>query len=156
VPGSRASGFSHPWPKRIHLPAPEDDAAQDQVEPPRESARVTGFMVGNMHVSWSSMPGAVAPLSFDNLLGGRVPPTVESQVPSPKGNVGLSLQPLTSFVEPLFGHALGDGADLSAHSTNIDLMRFELASKPMVVRQRGTGVNAHGTRALRRSCLTLR
>jgi hypothetical protein len=48
VLGSRASGFLHPWPKRIHLAAPEDDATQDQVEPPGESAGAAGFMVGNV------------------------------------------------------------------------------------------------------------
>jgi hypothetical protein len=65
------------------------------VEPPGELARAVGFMVGNVHVPWSSMLSALAPLPSDDLSGHQDLPMVESQVPFPKGKPKPSRQPST-------------------------------------------------------------
>jgi hypothetical protein len=69
MPGSRIASFSHPWPKRIWLFAPETDSALDQIVAQGGVADATGFMVGDVHVSWlPSLVGTTAPS-----LGGPSP-----------------------------------------------------------------------------------
>jgi hypothetical protein len=64
---------------------------------------------------------------------------------SRKGKPVLPYMPHRIFWEPVFGSTLEDSVGLPAQSASSDPMLFELASEPMVGRQRVSGVNAHGT-----------
>jgi hypothetical protein len=73
------------------------------------------------------------------------PSMVQACESLPKGKAGPSIQASPHFWEPVFGSTLEDSVGLPAQSASSDPMLFELASEPMVGRQRVSGVNAHGT-----------
>jgi hypothetical protein len=107
IPGSRVSGFSHPWPKRVRLVAPADEgASQGQPQSQGGLADATGFTLGNMLVPWSPLPDTTEPPPAAGPQARRDPAMIQVEELPPKGKAGATVQADTGFQEPVFGHSL--------------------------------------------------